>query len=165
MDLRASIKKLRQWHAEAKQGTLQTADRALFDETRKQFERLVLASQQLPVHATMTQRKALRVAHAVPIVIKSGTRTIQSMTLDISSGGFSAFMESAPLGSFDVTLRFHGLSFESKARAVTRTREDSQARVSFTFEALSPQQIQVIEDAIFELALDQVDRSLGGESS
>jgi hypothetical protein len=154
---------LRSLHAKAKAGTLDDAERTLYERMRDDLARMLLFAQQLTRRPGEKFRHALRVAATIAVAIESPDRRIDGETLDLSSGGFGARLPSAlPVGNTAQALLTLGSDnvLGVRARVVASTPTGTWFRTSFAFEGLGPMEQERVDIAVFDCVLSQLGAAL-----
>jgi hypothetical protein len=104
------VRSFRELHQRARTATLGPGEETRYHSMREELARAMLAAQKLTLKPGETPRRALRVARAIQIDLKVGATTERTVTLDLSTGGFSAMLARPPtLGELvGVSLRVPG---------------------------------------------------------
>lgn len=89
MRLREWIATFRSLHEKARRGLLTDAETTTYREAREELLAMLLAAQRLTLRPGETVREAPRAVRALPLEIHS---TADTVTLDISTGGFAALL-------------------------------------------------------------------------
>ena len=84
------ISAFRELHERARRGALTAAEQAAYRTGRDELARALLAAQRLTLKTGETPRQALRVARALQLELDLPTERQRSVTIDVSTGGFSA---------------------------------------------------------------------------
>jgi hypothetical protein len=139
-----------------KTAALSVAERRDLEEAKERFARSVCASQNLLLRAGDRPRSAFRVSvlFAVEINLDASTGpSEQTITLDVSRGGFSTLLSHVPAvsseGSFTMALT-SGDAVWGRAVVVGVTEKK---RVSFAFRDLAQPDEARLEDALFDAIL------------
>jgi hypothetical protein len=163
MDLSAWISTFTKLHEKARKRELDEEDLKTYHAGREELARAIVAAQRLTVKEGETQRQALRVARAVQIDLDLSTGRVRALTLDISQGGFSTLIEKPPTPTEAVgfTLRVPGASepMLGRCKLVEATKRLGNARCSFAFQNLTPQDIEKIEMMLFDSVIEQFKRA------
>jgi hypothetical protein len=83
-------------HVRAKQGTLSREQRSEYIRAREELAEALVLSQKTPAYPEQDQRRSLRVAQALPVELEMVRGRALAITLDLSSGGFSALLSEEP---------------------------------------------------------------------
>ncbi len=135
---------------------LTDAERRDIEDAKNKFARFVCSSQNLVLKPDDRPRTAFRVTALFPVeVVLESTPgpTEQTITLDISRGGFSTLLSKAPKvgaeGVFRMDLGAEGL-LTGRVAVVGATEKK---RVSLAFRGLAPPDEARLEDAIIDAVL------------
>ena len=145
-------------HEKAKLGTLTGMEEQDYKARRGDIARAMLAAQDLMRPPGQHRRQSLRVARAIQVELESRGRKERLTTFDISMGGFSAPMASAPLPGelLTATLQLPGMApLVMQARVVGSIAQTGFVRVSFAFGNLEGLAAEQLEFAIFDMVLGQ----------
>jgi PilZ domain len=157
--------RLREWietfgalHEKARRARLKGKELAAYHEARHDLGALLLAAQRLSVSPGETAREALRVARSLLLDLGFDPRPVGAMTLDISTGGFSSLLHSAPrVGErLDFSLALGDGPVRGRARITSAFDQGVSFRVSFAFERLSSMDAKRIESEVLDAALEQL---------
>ncbi len=91
------VRSFRELHQRARKATLGPGEESRYQAMREELARAMLAAQKLTLKPGETPRRALRVARAIQVELKVGATTERTVTLDLSSGGFSAMLAHPPM--------------------------------------------------------------------
>ena len=83
-------------HRRAKEGALSADEQSEYLKARDELAEAMLLAQQMGTQPGQGQRKALRVAQALPVELESPRGRMLAVTLDLSAGGFSTIVSDAP---------------------------------------------------------------------
>jgi hypothetical protein len=83
-------------HKRAKAGELSPPDKAAYVRLRDELAEALLTAQRLNLKPGEMMRRSLRVAQALSVELELPEGRASALTLDISSGGFSALVSQAP---------------------------------------------------------------------
>jgi hypothetical protein len=147
-------------HERAHQGTLTAEEHAQYLAARDELAKAVLKAQRIVLHGGQQARQRLRAALALQVTLQLPTGKLSTLTNDISSGGFSALVSSAPgpglVVPFSLRLSKDKPPIEGKARLVGVDPGASSMRVAFTFEDLAPESVERIELVVFDSLVAQL---------
>jgi hypothetical protein len=146
-------------HEKARKGQLREADAVRYRTGRDELARALLGAQRLQLKPGETPRRALRVARALQADLDLPTSQVRSVTIDISTGGFSCLLSrTPPLGDeLGFTLRLPGLEpLSGKARVQDVKPREGNVRVAFMFTSLSEAERERMELFVFDTVLAQL---------
>lgn len=83
-------------HQRAKSGALSPEEKAAYLRSRDELAEALLTAQRLNLKPGEAQRRSLRVAQALPVELDLPQGRVAAVTLDLSTGGFSALVSEAP---------------------------------------------------------------------
>jgi hypothetical protein len=149
----------RQLHEKARRGQLHGADLARYRTGRDELARALLAAQKVQLKPGEVPRRALRVARALQLDLDHGTSAQRAVTSDISTGGFSCLLATAPpLGEeARYTLRIPGSEpLSGRARVQDVRPNQGNVRVSFAFLGLDDDDRERVEQFVFDTVLAQL---------
>jgi hypothetical protein len=92
----AWLHRFRELHERARRDALGPGEESTYDSLREELARTLLAAQKLALLPGQQARRALRVARAIQVDIELGGETHRTVTLDLSSGGFSTLLARPP---------------------------------------------------------------------
>jgi hypothetical protein len=159
MGLADWLKTFRALHARAKSGALAGADLAAYRAGRDELARALLAAQQVMMKPGELPRRQLRAARALQVDLDFGKDKLRAMTLDVSAGGFAALLARPPVpgDAARVSVRLPGQDpVSSVARVADVKIQPGNARVSFAFTGLEPDEVERLETFVFDAVLDQL---------
>jgi len=145
-------------HEKARRGALAGAEAEDYRDRRREMERALLAAQDLTRPPGQEQRRSLRVARAIQVELDGRAGKERLTTFDISMGGFSAAMASAPvLGErLGATIRLPGVEpLVVQAKVVGARAQSGYVRVSFSFVDLEGAAAERLKLAIVDMVLVQ----------
>lgn len=161
MSTLAFIARFRELHEKAKSGSLGAQDRPEYVQSRRELGRLLLVAQHMN-HNGKTLRSALRIAQLIKVELDVGGSTPErTSTMDLASGGFAALLPaSQPMGRV-VGFTLHVPAFagsgtqaiSGKAKVASTRSQGSLHRVSFSFDALTPANQELLDMAIIDYVL------------
>jgi hypothetical protein len=158
LDLEQWLTSCKHLHEKAKRVTLAGPEARDYRVRRDELTRAMLAAQDLLRPSGQQQRRSLRVARAIQVEVERRGHRERLTTFDISTGGFSAPMASAPLPGevLTATLRLPGGEpLVAPAKVVGSIARSGNVRVSFAFAGLSAKAHEQLEFAIFDMVLVQ----------
>jgi hypothetical protein len=158
------MKNMKEWlvefkkaHERYRQNELSGADRKAYLDAREQLASALLNAQGLPRQANETARQAFRVAQALQVELRLGDARMQSLTHDLSRGGFSGlFIEKLDMDqpmSFTLKLPGGADPLSGKAKVVAARKQGSGSRYSFAFINMPDSDQDRLETLLFDLAL------------
>ncbi len=159
MGLTEWMKRFRELHARSKDGELSPGERAEYHASRDELARTVLAAQHLTVRPGQGVRSAVRVARALQADVELAAGRVRAITLDVSTGGFSALLEKPPTVGEEgkVTLRIPGgAPLSCATRAVEVRAGAGHARVGFQLVGVAPADAARLETFVFDTILSQL---------
>ena len=162
MGLQEWVVNFRALHLRAKDGMLDASELERYHAAREELAQALLAAQRITVKPGETARALLRVPRAMQADITVTGCKQRAMTLDISSGGFSAMLGiGLPMNERnEVTLKMPAggdpLTCEAKVTGVKR--QGGTYRVSFEFHKLQPADADRFGFLVFDTALDSLKR-------
>ncbi len=153
------LRAFRDLHERARRGQLSQRDEATYRAGRDELARALLAAQRLSLNVGQTPRQALRVARALQVDLDLLTSNVRAVTVDVSSGGFSCLLAKAPPLGDEVkfSLRIPAADpLAGHARVADVKPAQGNARVSFQFLGLGPEDRERIELFVFDTVLTQL---------
>ncbi|HET9554163.1 MAG TPA: PilZ domain-containing protein [Anaeromyxobacteraceae bacterium] len=159
MSFAAWLAEFRALHEKARRGQLSAAEGAAYRAGRDELARALLAAQRLTLKAGETPRQALRVARALQVDFDLLTSHQRAVTIDLSTGGFSALLTKAPPMGDDVgvSLRLPGAEpITCRARVADVKPLAGNVRVSFQLAGLEPAARDRLELFVFDTVLSQL---------
>jgi hypothetical protein len=150
------VRNFRGLHERARQGALRPGEESTYLSLRDELARAMLAAQKLSLKPGETARKALRVARALQIELKVGAERERTLTLDLSTGGFSAMLAKPPvLGELvGVSLRLNATeTITCRASLVDVKPLTGSARVAGRFVDLAPADLERLEMLVIDVVL------------
>lgn len=157
----AFIQRFRELHERVKLGPLAAAERAEYEQLRRELGRLMLVAQQMN-HGGKTLRSALRIAQLIKVDVELGGPGPQrTSTMDLASGGFAALLPAnLPVGRV-VRFTLHlpalaggGVQPVSGLGKVASCRPHGGLfRVSLAFDEISPDAREQIDITIIDYVL------------
>ncbi len=159
MGLQQWLSDFRALHEKARRGELDAKERETYREGREALARALVAAQRLTRSPDQSPRQAVRVTRALQVVLESRARRELLVTVDLSLGGFSAAMGSAPGSDEELTatLRLPGTEpFVAAVRMAGVARQPGRVLVSFAFGRTDEASRERLELAIFDTILAQI---------
>ena len=157
MDAATWIRAFRELHEKAKKGGLSSDEAAAYVDSKEQLARSLLAAQGLAMRQDESARRSFRVALMLQVELRMSERTVKTMTVDLSAGGFSAVVDPPPPLNVRLEFTLKRSSTEvlltGKAKVVGAREIGRGARVSFAFDALAPKEQEKLEMTLFDAAL------------
>jgi hypothetical protein len=164
VDLGKWLTDLKALHEKAKHGGLSGEEQRDYRSRRAELARALLAAQGLGRQPGQARRQSLRIARALQVEVVGPGRKERLTTFDISTGGFSAPMASAPATGevLTATLRLPEVEpLVAPVKVVGSVPGAGCVRVSFAFGPLPGVVAEKLEVAIFDLVLAQLSRAPG----
>jgi hypothetical protein len=90
------LRRFRELHERARRDGLGPGEETTYDALREELARTLLAAQKLALLPGQQARRALRVARALQVDIELGGERHRTVTLDLSTGGFSTLLARPP---------------------------------------------------------------------
>ena len=153
------ISTFRDLHERARRGSLTPGELAAYRSGRDELARALLAAQRLTIKSGETPRQALRVARALQIELDLPTARERCVTIDLSTGGFSALLTKAPpLGDdLGISLRLPASEpLVCRARITDVKPQAGHVRVAARFVELSAPDRERLELFVFDTVLAQL---------
>jgi c-di-GMP-binding flagellar brake protein YcgR len=153
------LKRFRALHEQAKRGTIAPGDVATYRANRDELARAMLAAQNATIRAGQAARQQLRAALALQVEIEFGREKVNSVTLDVSSGGMGLLLAKPPmLGDLvKVSVRLPGQKpVTGVARVVDVKVEPGTARAALAWSGLPAEETERLEMAVFDRVLEQI---------
>jgi hypothetical protein len=153
------ILSFRALHERARRGQVRDAEASRYRAARDELARALLVAQRLQLRPGETPRRALRVARALQVELDLGTAHQRTVTIDVSSGGFSCLLSRAPALGDEVgfTLRIP-LTDPIAGRAAAQDVKPmmGSVRASFMFKTISEADRERVEMFVFDTVLAQL---------
>lgn len=149
----------RDLHERARRGSLTPGELAAYRTGRDELARALLAAQRLTLKSGETPRQALRVARALQVELDLPTSREKTVTIDLSTGGFSALLAKAPpLGDdLGVALRLPAAEpLVCRARVTDANSQAGHVRVAARFVELPAADRERLELFVFDTVLAQL---------
>ena len=143
-------------HEKARAGTLSPEGKNEYRAGREELARALLAGQRAQLRPGETPRQALRAARALQADLEWTTDKVRSVTLDISTGGFSALLSKPPPRDdrVRVVLRMPGAEpVSAEARVAGIQVHPAAVRVAFAFTTISEADRDRLEFLVFDTVL------------
>jgi len=159
MGLSEWLSGFRALHAKAKQGLLAARELASYQAARDELARALLAAQHVALQAGQRPRRVLRVARALQADLEFHDGDERVITLEVSSGGFSALLARPPRVGDEVkaSLRIPGGEpVRATARVLEVKQQVGNVRASFAFVGLDGAEIERLEIFVFDAVLAQL---------
>jgi hypothetical protein len=154
------VEQFRVLHERARKGQLPETERRRYMAAREQFARALTAAQGMTLPPGQSARRTFRIAQGLQVDLSLSSGQTRSMTLDVSCGGFSVMMHKPPLESEEpgFTLRLPGNQdpVTGRVKLVAVQRKIGTHRVSFSMLGLSDKDVERLESALFDLALERI---------
>jgi hypothetical protein len=146
-------------HEKARRGQLRDADAVRYRAGRDELARALLTAQRLQLKPGETPRRAMRVARALQVDLDLLTSRQRTVTIDISTGGFSCLLQKAPALGDEIgfTLRLPAAEpLAGRARAQDVKAQSGNVRVAFMFKNISDADRERMEIFVFDTVLAQL---------
>jgi hypothetical protein len=159
MDLAHWLTAFKVLHEKARRGALGMPEAREYRARRAELTRALLTAQDLTRQPGQSPRRSLRVARALQVELEGAGRKDRITTFDVSTGGFSAPMASAPRPGDVIAATLHLPGVEPLATSVKVVGTRAQAgslRVSFAFGEMEGAAAERLEFAIFDMVLAQL---------
>ena len=156
------LAEFRDLHEGAKCAILGRLDLVKYHALRDELARLLLSSHHAALLPRQRQRRVLRVARTFRVDIEFQHGTMRAVTLDLSSGGFGALFEGAPLvgEKAKITLCLpEGPPLQATACVVSVRQQVGIAGASFQFIDLDEAAVERLEMYVFDAILGQIART------
>jgi hypothetical protein len=154
------VEHFRTLHERARKGQLPEEDKRRYNAAREQFARALTAAQGMMLPPGQSARRTFRIAQGLQVDLSLSTGPARSMTLDVSCGGFSVMMHKPPPDTEEpgFTLRLPGNQepVTGRAKLVSVQRKIGTHRVSFSMLGISDKDLERLESALFDLALERI---------
>jgi hypothetical protein len=150
------LKRLREMHLQARAGVLDAKGLALYRSVREEFFQSLLVAQQIAREYGHTARQTMRIAWAMQVDLDPARECVRVVTLDLSSGGFSALMGTAPSKERELafSMRLPGSApVSGTARVIASVPRPGNCRVSFSFVALGADDMERLKQFMLEKVL------------
>jgi hypothetical protein len=160
MKLQLWLSEFCKMHERAVQGALSPEERDEYLAARNELARALLKAQRLSLQPGQTPRRSLRAALALPLTLRLPTGTLSALTQDISSGGFSTIVPTAPaIGAvvpFSLRLSRRSEPIAGSACLVSIQQGATGVRAGFAQQDLPPESLERIELAVFDAIVAQL---------
>ena len=158
VDLQHWLTTFRELHEKARSGALAGTEVRDYQERRRELARAMLAAQDLTRPPGHVPRQSMRVARALQVELQTSNGRERLTTFDVSMGGFSAPMASAPMlgENLVATVRLPGVDpLVTPVKVVGAHAQAGNVRVSFSFGKLEGIQAERLEFALIDMVLAQ----------
>lgn len=159
MDLAKWLADFRVLHQKARKNSLTAHELDQYMADRNELARAILSSQKMSLQAGQLPRQALRASRVLPIEIEVHGRMRPFLTMEISSGGFSAILPDVPPAERSVpfTLKLPGGEpVTGEATCVQATPQPGRCRCSFRFDTVGASDRERIEMLVFDVLLEHI---------
>jgi hypothetical protein len=160
MQLQGWLAEFCKMHERAHRGSLSGEEQAEYLAARDELARAVLRTQRIVLKPGQRPRQSLRAALALQVVLQLPSGRLQTLTQDVSSGGFSALVSNpqAPghVVAFALRLSRGGSAVEGNARVVGNVPGGTGMRVAFAYDKLPPELVERIELTVFDSLVAQL---------
>ena len=150
------LRGFRDLHERARKGTLRPDEETTYHSMREELARTMLSAQKISLKPGQVPRRMLRVARALQLDVEVGGVPERSMTLDLSTGGFSTKLARSPaLGDLvEVSLRLPaGEPLVCRARISDVKPLPGSARVAAQYVNLAPADLERLEMFVIDTVL------------
>ncbi|HUL58695.1 MAG TPA: PilZ domain-containing protein [Anaeromyxobacteraceae bacterium] len=161
MDITQWLSEFRELHERWRRGTLCAGDATTYLGAREELARALLSTQQRSPNPGEPARRSLRVARALQVTLDTADQQLRAMTVDLSSGGFSALLARPPPqdGEMKCTLRLPGSEpLDAAVTVASAKQQPGNVRVDFEFRRLSGEERDRLEGVVFDTVLSQLAR-------
>lgn len=160
MNVAQWLKDFRELHERGRKKQLSADEQRVYMAAREQFARSLVAAQGMAVESGQSARRTFRVAQGLQVELNLSAGSLKAVTLDLSCGGFSCLMHRPPdekeEPGFSLKLPGGVEPLVGRVRVVSSTRRIGNARVSFAFKDLPEREVERLETALFDLALERL---------
>jgi hypothetical protein len=140
-------------HERSRREKLSAADESWYRDGRNELAQLILRAQGLSLRPGQIPRRTLRVVTRLELRLRVGDQDLRGSTHDLSSGGFSMVVPTAPallpLVRFEMRVR-DGAPVAGEARPVSSAGCPEGTRLGFAFEGVTPENLERIERMVFD---------------
>jgi hypothetical protein len=146
-------------HRRAKAGELSPEEKAAYVRLRDELAEAMLTAQRLNLKPGEMMRRSLRVAQALSVELELPEGRVSALTLDLSTGGFSALVSTAPEPGSPVgfTLKL-GRALEpvkGRGKVVAAVPHKGSVRLGIMFEVVAAADRDRLEFIIVDAILRQ----------
>jgi hypothetical protein len=160
MNVAQWLKDFREMHERGRKKQLSPEEQRAYMAFREQFARSLVSAQGMAVESGQSARRTFRVAQGLQLELNLAAGSLKVVTLDLSCGGFSCLMHRPPDDKdepgFSLKLPGGVEPLVGRARVVTSTRRIGNVRVSFAFKDLPERELERLETALFDMALERL---------
>jgi c-di-GMP-binding flagellar brake protein YcgR len=162
MGLAQWLASFRDLHERSKAGALAAGESDVYLAAREELARALLAAQRVQTRPGQSPRRAMRVSRALQADLEfqgEPPAKVRAMTLDVSAGGFGALVGRKPVVGEEVRFALRlpgGTRVEGTARVAGVVPGAGNARVSFAFDAITPEDAERLEVLVFDTVLEQM---------
>lgn len=159
MSLKDWLVRFKAQHEQARAGSLSADGLADYRAGRDELARALLGAQAASLKPGEVPRQALRVARALQVDLEWSVDRVRAVTQEISVGGFSALLAKAPPTDEEIKARIRLPGAEPlglRARVVNSLVQPGAVRVSFAFQGLGPAERELVEFAVFDWVLQNI---------
>ena len=146
-------------HRRAKDGALSADENAEYLAARDELADALLLAQQMSTQPGQGQRRAMRVAMALPVEIESARGRLLAVTLDLSAGGLSTIVSEAPEVGAKVTFALKlgraAAPIAGAGKVVNALASNGSVRLGMAFVELGASDRQRLEFLIVDAVLKQ----------
>jgi hypothetical protein len=154
------VEQFKMLHERARKGQLPESEKRRYMAAREQFARALTAAQGMTLPPGQSARRTFRIAQGLQVDLSLVSGPIRFMTLDVSCGGFSVMMHKPPSETEEpgFTLRLPGNQepVVGRAKMASMQRKIGTHRVSFSMLGISDKDMERLESALFDLALERI---------
>lgn len=147
-------------HERAREGKLTPTETRRYLDARGELAFAIVRAQQLTLRPGLKARQALRASAALPVSVTMPEGPVRALTLDLSTGGFSALVgrigTAPPRCEFSLILSKAAAPVEGTAQVVSVAALGGSSRLSFAFENLPAAEVERVEMAVFDCVLAQL---------
>jgi hypothetical protein len=162
MGLQQFVVELSALHEKAKKGQLSPSERMEYERDRDELATALVNAQRIALKPGEMPRRALRVGRVLSLEITAGTVITKTITLEVSSGGFSVNTSTIPAAwnnpvSFRLKLP-DGREIKGTAQLVNSQQQPTHTRVGFSITQIPDEEREALTRVVF----DDVLGKLGG---
>ncbi len=153
------VAEFRRLHDGARGGRLEPEEYRWYEAARRQLAKLLVNAQQMSREFGHTARQTFRIAWALQVELALDDGPVRAATLDISTGGFSVLLGSAPVKGEEIefSLRLQRTrSIRGVARVVAAVEKAEHVRVSCAFAMVAADDVERLETFIFDKVISHL---------
>jgi hypothetical protein len=149
-------------HEKARKNELSPSERDEYERDREDLAATILNAQKINLKPGETARRAIRANRVLPVELTVGSKATKSVTLEVSSTGFSVMLP--PLSpEWQDTIRFKmklpgGSELKGSAKAMSATPSAGHVRVGFQMTDIAEADREELTRLVFDDLLDKLRR-------